>query len=99
VDLAKRHGYSENAEAICDIHRAFCLMSQTLREEVFMSIAMRRAFTAIGVAAAAGLMAMAVATGSGMTHHSLASNGVINTDGIQGSGAIILTDNGVIHSD
>lgn len=54
-----------------------------------MSIAMRRAFTVIATAAAAGLIAAAVATGSGAAHHSLASNGVINTDGIQGSGVVI----------
>ena len=54
-----------------------------------MSITMRRAFTAITIAAAAGLTAAAMAAGSVATHHSLASNGVINTDaGIQGSGVI-----------
>jgi hypothetical protein len=38
----------------------------------------RRPFTVITVAAAAGLMAAAVATGSGAVHHSLADNGVIH---------------------
>ena len=64
-----------------------------------MSIAMRRAFISIAAAAAAGLMAMAMATGSVATHHSLASNGVINTDGIQGSGHVTLDSNGVINTD
>ena len=41
----------------------------------------------IATAAAAGLMVAAVATGSAAVQHSLASNDVINTDGIQGSGA------------
>jgi hypothetical protein len=54
-----------------------------------MSIAIRRAFIVIATAAAAGLMTTAVATGSGAGQHSLASNGVINTDGIQGSGAAL----------
>ena len=64
-----------------------------------MSIAMRRAFTAIATAATAGLMAAAVATGSGAAQHSLADKSVINTDGIQGSGAVILASNGVINTD
>jgi hypothetical protein len=74
-------------------------MSQTPREEIAMSIAMRRAFTVVATAAAAGLMTVAMATGSGAVHQSLASNGVINTDGIQGSGAAILASNGVINAD
>lgn len=77
-----------------------------------MSIGMRRAFTAIAAAAAAGLMAMAMATGSVAMHQSLAdhiahdpggvpySNGVINTDaGIQGSGIVTTDSNGVINAD
>jgi hypothetical protein len=64
-----------------------------------MSIAMRRAFAAIAAAAAAGLMTMAMATGSGVTHHSLADNGVIHSDGIQGSGAAALGSHGDINTD
>jgi hypothetical protein len=37
--------------------------------------------------------------GSGSVHHSLADDGVIHADGIQGSGAVILTSNGVINTD
>lgn len=64
-----------------------------------MSIVMRRAFTVIATAVTAGLMVAAVAAGSGAVHHSLASNGVINTDGIQGSGAVVLASNAVINAD
>jgi len=64
-----------------------------------MSIAVRRSFAVVATAVAAGLMAMAMVTGSGLTQHSLASNGVINTDGIQGSGAANLYSNGVINAD
>jgi hypothetical protein len=60
---------------------------------------MRRAFTVVATAVTAGLVVAAVAAGSGTIRHSPASSGLINTDGIQGSGAIVLASNGVINAD
>lgn len=55
-----------------------------------MSVGMRRAFTAIAAAAAAGLMATAVSTGSVATHHGLADHIAHDPGGVPYSNGVIL---------